>query len=112
MNKYVQKGSLIAVEGRLEVYRTQDQGNYETRTNVNVQSVQFLDNKRAESQSQRQEQPVASTAGINFDQEVSSAQTTQVATPAPEAVQQTAPAQEVKEESSNGFEIDFDSIKF
>lgn len=111
MNKYVQKGSLVAVEGRLEVYRTQDNGNYETRTNVNVQTVQFLDNRRSQTQSQQVEQPVANTSGINFEAEVSPAQTTQVTTPAPQAAA-PQPQVEQKQESSNGFEINFDEIKF
>ncbi|RKX66236.1 MAG: hypothetical protein DRP42_03595 [Tenericutes bacterium] len=49
MAKYLSKGSQIFVEGRLDVYRTQQDGQYITRTNVNVQNVQFLDSKRGSS---------------------------------------------------------------
>lgn len=111
MNKYVQKGSLIAVEGRLEVYRTQNSGNYETRTNVNVQTVQFLDNKRSQTQSQKFEQPVANTSGINFEAEATQQQTTEVTTPVPQTAA-PQPKVENKNESSNKFEINFDEIKF
>lgn len=45
MARYLTKGSLISVEGRLEVYTLEKGGNFETRTNVNVQNVHFLDKR-------------------------------------------------------------------
>ncbi len=49
MARYLGKGSMIAVEGRLEVYRTETNGDYQTRTNVVVNNVQFLDSRRSNS---------------------------------------------------------------
>ncbi len=49
MNNYVSKGSLIGVEGRMEVYTTQVDGKYNTRINVNVSQVEFLDSRRVNS---------------------------------------------------------------
>ncbi|BDV02133.1 MAG: hypothetical protein HPAVJP_0220 [Candidatus Hepatoplasma vulgare] len=46
MRDYLKKGSLIGVEGRLEVYRLEQDGNYQTRTNVNVSQVHFLESKQ------------------------------------------------------------------
>ncbi len=46
MKKYLSKGSLIGVEGRIEVYSTQENGNYNTRTNVNTTSISFLESKK------------------------------------------------------------------
>jgi single-stranded DNA-binding protein len=70
MNNYLNKGSLIAIDGKLEVYRTERDGNFETRTNVNVQSVQFLES-RAQSQERQSEtrqetQQATSTTGVTF----------------------------------------------
>ncbi len=46
MKNYVSKGSLIGVEGRMEVYTTQSDGQYNTRINVNVSQIEFLDSRR------------------------------------------------------------------
>ena len=45
MDKYLNKGSLIGVEGRIEVFTQRKDGNYDTRTNVNVTQVTFLESK-------------------------------------------------------------------
>jgi len=50
MAKYLNKGSLIAIDGRLEVYRTEKDGSYETRTNVNVQNITFLPASKKEKE--------------------------------------------------------------
>ena len=100
MSKYLNKGSLIAIEGRIEVYRTESNGNYETRTNVNVQNITFLESSR---RGQTQEMPAASTT-VRSVEEVS----------APIHEEPTfEPTQETERTESQGdFQIDFDSIKF
>ncbi len=50
MARYLSKGSLISVEGRLEVYSTQNAGEYQTRTNVVVNNLVFLESKRSQSE--------------------------------------------------------------
>lgn len=49
MKKTLHKGSLIGVEGRIEVYTTQNNGQYETRVNVNVSQMSFLESKQSQS---------------------------------------------------------------
>ncbi len=55
MNQYLNKGSLIGAEGRLEVYSQQKDGEYINRTNVQVTNITFLES-RAQSQSRTTEQ--------------------------------------------------------
>ncbi len=50
MARYLGKGSMISVEGRLEVYRTEANGEYQTRTNVVVNNISFLDSRRSSNQ--------------------------------------------------------------
>ena len=45
MNQYLNKGSLIGAEGRLEVFSQKKDGKYETRTSVNVSTITFLESK-------------------------------------------------------------------
>ena len=47
IDKYTKKGSLIGIEGRIEVYNTESNGNYEKRVNVNVQSISLLESKKS-----------------------------------------------------------------
>ncbi len=49
MARYLSKGSLISVEGRLEVYRSENAGEYQTRTNVVVNNLVFLESKRSQN---------------------------------------------------------------
>ena len=51
MARYLSKGSLISVEGRLEVYRSENAGEYQTRTNVVVNNLVFLESKRSQNES-------------------------------------------------------------
>ncbi len=46
MARYLSKGSMISVEGRIEVYRNEVNGEYQTRTNIVVNNVSFLDSRR------------------------------------------------------------------
>lgn len=48
MNDYLKKGSLIGVEGRLEVRRKEEDGVWTTTTNVNVSRITFLESKGTE----------------------------------------------------------------
>ncbi len=52
MARYLVKGSLISVEGRIEVYRTESSGEYQTRTNIVVNNIVFLDNKKQNQSNQ------------------------------------------------------------
>ena len=94
LKKFTNKGSLIAVEGRIEVYSTESNGNYDKRVNVNIRTVTLLDSKK--------------TGVAN------------AATPQPTAPANTAPVQEtqqpekVNEEpaTNDDFDLNFDDIKF
>ena len=91
LKKYTSKGSLIAVEGRIEVYNTESNGNYEKRVNVNVQSITMLDSRRTGAENSTTPEP----------------------TPAPVAEEKQETAPEQKEESTQGdFDLSFDDIKF
>jgi len=50
MNNYLNKGALIGVEGRLEVYSRQEEGRYENRTNVQVSNITFLESRSQSEQ--------------------------------------------------------------
>lgn len=45
MEKYLKKGSLIGVEGRIQVYTQQKDGSYDTRTSVQVSNITFLESR-------------------------------------------------------------------
>lgn len=100
MNNYLKKGSLIAVEGRLEVYRTQSEGSYETRTNVNVQSITFLET-RTQSYSRESDNPEPTNSDAMRDIERSI-----------EPRENEKNEESSNEKTKSDFEIDFDSIKF
>ena len=92
LKKYTNKGSLIAVEGRIEVYSTESNGNYDKRVNVNVQTVTLLDSRKTG---------------------VANATTPEPTAPANTAPVQETKTEEVKEESKTGdFDLSFDDIKF
>lgn len=50
MERYLRKGSLIGVEGTLQVYSQQKNGNYETRVNVSVNTITFLETRNQSRQ--------------------------------------------------------------
>ena len=101
MSKYLNKGSLIAIEGRIEVYRTESNGNYETRTNVNVQNITFLESQR---RGQTQEMPAQHSSTERSVEEMSA--------PTQEQPIQEPTREQESTESNGDFQIDFDSIKF
>ena len=107
LDKYSSKGKLIAVEGRLEVYKTESQGNYETRVNVNVNSVTLLD--RRENNGVNSTQTGVNDPLQNQTQTESVARDPEVKEEVQEPVQQQT---ETKPEDNGTFEIDLDSIKF
>ncbi len=85
MTKYVVKGSLISVEGSLSVFRTENNGDYNTRVSVNVSNVNFLDRSTTSDEAKKTAHGHTSNVDLSFDNS--------------------------KQESDNT-EIDFDSIKF
>ncbi len=103
MANYLNKGSLIGVEGRIEVFTQQRDGNYDTRVNVNVGQVTFL-----ETRTQAQERN-ASSSELSFDKEVNVNQNTVQTTPTKttNAFEQKEQKDDQKEE-----EIDWNSIEF
>ncbi len=70
MNQYLNKGSLIGVEGSLQVFSQQKDGNYETRTTVQVSNITFLESK-AQAQSRTAEQSLNVANTNNNDQPMS-----------------------------------------
>ena len=116
LDKYTSKGSLIAIEGRIEVYKTESNGNYNTRVNVNVSSVTLLDSRR--NNEVNASRPSVEPSHTPNEQQVQQTQTQQ-----PQPAQQNAgiqqPSQErqveertTQENQEPTFEIDLDSIKF
>ena len=104
LDKYSSKGSLIAIEGRLEVYKTESNGNYETRVNVNVNTVTLLD-------SRKNNEANASKPGVSNPLENN--METQRQPEAKEEVQeQKVESTSANTEENDSFEIDLDSIKF
>ena len=87
MKNYLKKGSLIAVEGRVEVYSSKDENNnFNTRVNVNVSQINFLESKKT-------------TADNNYSKE--------------ETKKEKIIFNEEEETKSINFEdIDFDNIEF
>ncbi len=114
MNQYLNKGSLVGIEGRLEVFSQQKDGEWETRTTVQVTQLDSLESKaqvEARTQEQRlntnyqssnNEQPMTFDGEAHIDQ----SQTT----PVPEQSQPTTQVQEP--EVINANDINLDDIKF
>ncbi len=111
MANYLNKGSLIGVEGSIQVFSQQKEGNYETRTTVQVSNITFLETKaQADARTAEQnvnyntapqannEQPMTFDGQPNIDQ-------TQT-TPAPQE-QSFGQASEV-----NANDINLEEIKF
>ncbi|BDU67407.1 MAG: single-stranded DNA-binding protein [Candidatus Tyloplasma litorale] len=80
MHDYLSKGSLIGVEGRLEVFSQQKDGRYDKRTNVNIENVTFLEPKSNrnskgfsnDNEMNNGQQPMTFSNEVNFDQEETS----------------------------------------
>ncbi len=105
MAKFLNKGALIGAEGRIEVFTQQRDGNYDTRVNVNVSQITFL-----ESKNQAQERN-GSSDQLSFDKEVSVNQTTMQTSPA--KTNNAFAQKEVKEDKNEKEEeIDWNSIEF
>ncbi len=91
LKNYLGKGSLIGIEGRLEVFTTQQDGQYKTRINVNVSQIHFLEPKKNSNSNVTNQD----FSNVSFDQEVRKEN------------------QNVDNNSEINFdEIDFDNIKF
>ncbi len=117
MKNYLNKGALIGVEGRLEVFNQQKDGQYESRTTVQVSNITFLESKaqadartheqnlNVGSSNQAASQPMTFAGENNFDQ-------TQT-TPAPQ--QPVAPAENNSfgsAETIDASDINLEEIKF
>ncbi len=122
MNQYLNKGALIGVEGSLQVYSQQKDGQYETRTTVQVSTITFLEsraqaNARTAEQSlntqtvQQNEQPMTFADQPSFDQSQTTAAPQQQEQPA-FGQQQEQPAFGQGQESVNPTDINLDEIKF
>ncbi len=107
MAQYLNKGSLIGVEGSIQVYSQQKDGKYESRTTVQVSNITFLETKaQAEARTAEQNlnagqnsQPMSFSGQPQVDQ-------TQT-TPAPMPEQSFGQAEEV-----NAADINLEEIKF
>ncbi len=111
MAQYLNKGALIGVEGSLQVYSQQKDGQYETRTTVQVSNITFLES-RAQAQARTAEQSLNPQAGsfnneqpMTFDGQPSFDQTQTTPAPAPQTFAQEAP-------QVNPSEINLEEIKF
>lgn len=109
MNNFLNKGSLIGVEGRLEVFSRQNDGNYETRTSVQVSNITFLESKaqsasRIAEQNTNVKQQSTPTSEMTFANETSFDQNE--TTP-------TTPTEDFgKAEEVNAQDINLEEIKF
>lgn len=104
MNQYLNKGSLVGIEGRLEVFSQQKDGNWETRTTVQVSQLDSLETK-AQVDARTSEQRV-NPSPVN-DQPMSFANEPQVDTSF-----STEPTQASKPEVVDANDINLDDIKF
>ncbi len=103
MNQYLNKGSLIGVEGSLQVFSQQKDGQYESRTTVQVSNITFLES-RAQAQQRTAEQNL-NAGSVQNQQPMTFAET-----PSFEQ-QQTAPAAE-QQPQANPTDINLEEIKF
>jgi len=108
MHNYLHKGSLIGVEGRLEVYSKQEDGRYETRTTVQVSNMTFLESRSQSTQRTNtdnnssfnsEEEPMTFSKESSFDQN----ETTPIA-------ENNETSGETKEVNANN--INLEEIKF
>lgn len=117
MAQYLNKGSLVGVEGSLQVFTQQREGQYDTRTTVQVSQITFLES-RAQAQARTQEQAINPNQGnsynnvqeqppMTFDAAPSFDQTETTPVPA----QNNAGSQE-QQRTVNPNEINLSEIKF
>ncbi len=117
MAQYLTKGALIGVEGTLQVFSQQKDGNYETRTTVQVSQLTFLETKAQadarnasfkngeQSTSFNNQQPMTFAGTANFDQ--------QQTTPAPSSdIENSIPKEFGQAEKVNTNDINLEEIKF
>lgn len=79
MSKYLHKGSLIGVEGKIEVYQQQANDPTTRRVNVNVSNFTFLESKRrSDDQQNRVSQNVNDDATLTFDDQIDMLETTSI----------------------------------
>lgn len=114
MANYLNKGSLVGVEWRLEVFSQQKDGKYETRTTVQVSQLTFLESK-AQASSRTSDQN--SNMNNNYQSQTNAANETPM-TFADESsfnTNETTPVNEStfgKAEEINAKDINLEEIKF
>lgn len=105
MNQYLNKGSLVGIEGRLEVFSQQKDGNWETRTTVQVSQLDALETK-AQVEARTQEQRINTPTPANNNEEMSFANETKIDTTV------STPTQAQEPEVVNANDINLEDIKF
>ncbi len=107
MQQYLNKGALIGIEGRLEVFTQQNNGEYVTRTNVQVTNITFLERKsdsasteKSNTNNSANEQSMTFAGETNIDQ----TQTT--------PVNNSGDVEFGKAEEVNANDINLEEIKF
>ncbi len=106
MENYLNKGALIGVEGTINVFTKRDNGNFETRVNVQVENITFLES-RSQSTERTQEKSFSNNNNnqkMTFSNEPSFDQSD--VTPPPEEDAFSKP------EEVNANNINLDEIKF
>ena len=93
MSRYLSKGSLISAEGSIEVYNSQKNGEFITRTNVVVNNIVFLDTRKSNSSSD------SKNANTSFSNNNQSFEDNNIETPSP------------KKDSVDNEEFDFDNFE-
>ncbi len=107
MNQYLNKGSLVGVEGRLQVFTQQRDGQYETRTTVQVTQLDSLES-RSQVASRTQEQ------NINVENNSQTINNQQMSFAGEPSIDQTPITNGVSQEPEivNANDINLDDIKF
>jgi len=98
MKRYLGKGSLISLEGRMEVYSTQKNGEYNTRINVVTDTINFLDSKNSRNNSTSNDIQANINENLSFSNESKKLENNQ-------------PTSNTKEDSEEEFDFDNFEIK-
>lgn len=107
MNQYLTKGALIGVEGRLDVYTKNEDGKFESRTNVVVEQLTFLESKAQADARNAATGQTPNGGPMTFAKETTVDQSQ--STPVPE---QTESFGSKSTEEINAQDISIDDIKF
>ncbi len=111
MNQYLNKGSLIGVEGSLQVFSQQKDGQYETRTTVQVSNITFLESRSQAQQRTAEQNLNANNQQMTFANEPSFNQT-QTAPVNNNVAEQNSFGGSTNEQQVNPTNINLEEIKF